>query len=374
LNAIVSAKAELESLSTPTGDGLGDYSRSNALPMEIIAVDPLSDARWDVWIRSHPDCGIFHSAAWGKVLSRTYSHMPRYLRICQGEETIALVPMMEVRSIMTGRRGVCLPFSDLCGPLVFDRSHSGPILDALSKLAVKRKWKYFEIRGSMGLRPPAEMSVAFLHHTLVLGSGAEKLFGSFATLVRRMIRKAERSGLEVRVLKTREAVLDFYRLHCRTRKRHGVPPQPLSFFLNIYEEIIKQGMGFIVLASDGFRQVAGAVFFYFERKAIYKFAASDPSGIGANNLVMWEGIKELKRRGARHLHFGRTSCSNDGLRRYKRSWGANEEPVYYARFDTTSRSWSRVKPDVTASHEHLFRRMPLVVNRLAGTLLYPHLH
>src|SRR5205823_295553 len=116
-----------------------------------------------------------------------------------------------------------------------------------------------------------------------------------------------------------------------TRKRHGLPPQPVSFFLNIYEEVIKAGLGFLVMAKSGSRPVAAAVFFHHGKSAVYKFGASDESfqELRGNNLVMWEAIQSLARRGFKTLHFGRTSPANAGLRRFKLAWGTTEETISY---------------------------------------------
>src|SRR5271166_3497289 len=108
--------------------------------MQIKFIDPLCDADWDRLVVSHPDYSFFHSTSWAKVLCKTYGHEPVYLHCSQGGETVALVPVMEVRSPLTGCRGVCLPFTDFCGPLIFGRGGSAIVVDVLSKLARERKW------------------------------------------------------------------------------------------------------------------------------------------------------------------------------------------------------------------------------------------
>ena len=92
------------------------------------------------------------------------------------------------------------------------------------------------------------------------------MFGRFASSVRRAIRKAERSEVNAVAVRNREAVGDFYQLHVQTRRRHGLPPQPASFFFNIYDQIIKPGHGFTVLARRGSRTIAAAIFFQFRKK------------------------------------------------------------------------------------------------------------
>jgi hypothetical protein len=287
----------------------------------------------------------------------------------------ALVPLMEVRSPFTGRRGVCLPFSDTCEPLIFDRDAVDLVRDRVVRFAQERRWKHLEIRGGKLFQPASSSAATFYGHTLDLRRHVDELPERFDSPVRRAIRKAERSNVSVLVSRSRQAVGDFYRLHVQTRRRHGLPPQPTSFFLNIYEHIIKPGLGFTVLAQRDSRPIAAAVFFRFGKNALYKYAASDKrlQEFRANNLVMWEGIQFLLRNGVEKLHFGRTECENDGLRRFKLSWDTQEEIIHYYRVDPSGRQCLVPAPRNSGFHKRVFGKLPLVFNRLAGSILYPHL-
>jgi lipid II:glycine glycyltransferase (peptidoglycan interpeptide bridge formation enzyme) len=201
------------------------------------------------------------------------------------------------------------------------------------------------------------------------------MFSRFASSVRRAIRKAERSEVNAVVIRNRQAIGEFYRLHAETRRRHGLPPQPSSFFFNIYEQIIKTGHGFTVLARLRSRTIAAAIFFHFGRNGLYKYAASDKrfQAFRANNLVMWRGIQFLVCRGAKKLHFGRTDCENSGLRRFKLSWDTEEETIDYFRVDPSGRQClAPVRPH-SGFHKRIFGTLPLMVNRLAASMIYPHL-
>src|SRR5205807_5956696 len=193
-----------------------------------------------------------------------------------------------------------------------------------------RKWRYFQLRGGRASLPASALAAEkFYGHKLNLTGGTEQLFARFQGSVRRAIRKAEKSGLSIEVSSARKAVLDFYQLHVRTRRRHGLPPQSLSFFLNIDQEIMKAGLGFVALVKYRTRAIAGAVFFCSGDSALFKFGASDERShdFRGNNLVMWEGVKQLVGRGLKTLHFGRTALNNDGLRQFKLSWGTQEEVI-----------------------------------------------
>ena len=365
-------------ISPPLGPVLSGVPQSRVTSggLKATLIDPIFDPTWDRLILSHPDATPFHSAAWAKVLATTYGHKPFYLRLTSDGETVALMPLMEVSSPFTGTRGVCLPFTDFCGALLFNEYEPQAGLREITALARGHSWKHIDFRGTVGFPAGTGRLTNFYGHEIDLRVGAEDVAARFASSVRRAIRKAEKSGVVAEVDRSRAAVLEFYKLHARTRRRHGIPPQPASFFLNIYEEIIRPGLGFVVLARTTGKLIAGAVFFQLGNKAVYKFAASDIAfqELRGSNLVIWEAIKFLVQDNCKKLHFGRTSLDNEGLRQFKRSWGAEEQMIEYLRFDIASSAWVST-PDANGLgvHKKIFSRLPLGLNRLAGSMIYPHL-
>jgi hypothetical protein len=342
---------------------------------EISILDPTCDPRWERLVASHPGSSFFHSAAWTRVLCKTYAHKPVSLLLFRSGEPAALVPLLEVSSPLTGRRGVCLPFTDSCDPLVFAECDFSILSRLLCDLANSRNWKYCEIRGGSTSAPPIVPSVRFYGHTLDLRSSVESLFSRLKSSARGAIRKAERSGLTVDVTRSPEAIREYYRLHVQTRKRHGLPPQPLSFFINIYDAIIKAGMGFIVKAHSGSRVAAAAVFFQIGKKAVYKFSASDEAlrQLQGNSLIVWKAIQSLAQNGVEELHFGRTALEDEGLRKFKLAWGTCETTIEYFRFNSRTDKWLTGQKRAPGRVSAVFARLPLALNRFIGTMIYPHL-
>ena len=358
-----------------SGDDSFTESKTGEKSLQMRILDPINDPGWDHIIALHRDAGCFHTSAWARVLHQTYRHQPFYLQFSRMRRLAALIPLMEVRSPFTGRRGVCLPFSDACEPLIFDPQALGLVRDRLLRFAQERRWRYLEIRGSKSFQLAPGSATKFYGHMLDLRSGAGELATRCASPVRRAIRKAERSGVKAVITRNRAAMNEFYRLHAQTRRRHGLPPQPVSFFLNIYEHIINRSLGFIVLAQHGRRPIAAAIFFRFGRNALYKYGASDKrfQALRANNLVMWQGIQFLASNGAEKLHFGRTEQENEGLRRFKLSWNTEEETIDYIRVDQSGGQCLTQARTDSGFHKRIFGRLPLRLNRLVGSIVYPHL-
>lgn len=339
-------------------------------------LNPLAVADWDKQLALLPGAGFFHSAAWARVLYDTYGYNPHYLAGLDAVGNLdRLLPLMEVDSWLTGRRGVALPFTDESAPLCRDSASFHQLLQAARQLGGERRWKYLELRGGKKWLPDAPASTSFLNHVLELSAPESALFAGLDDSVRRALRKAERSGLTVEFSQSMESMQAFYRLLCLTRRRHGVPPQPFSFFAQIQRHVLATKQGWIVLAHQGKLPVAGAVFFHFGRQAIYKFGASDETRqqLRANNLVMWQAIQHYAKEGFDRLDFGRTSLGNDGLRKFKLGWGTREEPLEYVRFDFRSGNFVTARDKATGWHNRIFQSLPLPLSRLAGSLLYRHI-
>ncbi|MBA2435018.1 MAG: GNAT family N-acetyltransferase [Chthoniobacterales bacterium] len=362
---------------TASEDSISQSEPSHLLAgadVTLSLLDPLSGREWDQLIARHAGACFFHSSAWARVLVESYGHHPIYLRlVTQNGE--ALLPLMEVRSRFTGRRGVCLPFSDFCGPLLSGGITETQILSVVAKVAREREWKYFQIRSAItngAVIPPSD---TYWSHEIKLHRDLEQTRHRFFSATRRAIRKASSQGLETVISYDWKGVSTFCRLHAITRRRHGVPPQPLRFFRKIFESVIAPGRGFVVLHKTAKRAAAGAIFFQFGRSAIYKYAASDSGWqhLRGNNATLWAAIQHLSEKGCDSLHLGRTSLTNEGLRRFKLGWGATENMIFYSTWDCRANTWRIARDRGLANYQPIFSKLPLSLNRLAGSVLYPHL-
>jgi lipid II:glycine glycyltransferase (peptidoglycan interpeptide bridge formation enzyme) len=229
-----------------------------------------------------------------------------------------------------------------------------------------------EVRGA-GSRAGSP-SQEFFGHALELSKDEEKIFAAFDPSVRRAIRKAEKSGVTVEISRSLEGVKEFYELHCLTRKKHGAPPQPFSFFANFHRNVIAHNLGFVVVARFEGRAIAASVFVHFGTKAIYKYGASDENlqKYRSANLAMWHGIQWYARAGFDRLDFGRTEKTNEGLRRFKLGWGAQEHSIEYFKYDLRAKRFVPGKGESSQTRERIVKRIPIPMARIIGSVLYRH--
>jgi CelD/BcsL family acetyltransferase involved in cellulose biosynthesis len=335
----------------------------------------LTDPAWDDRVERLVGGGVFYRRAWLQTLHDTYGYRPLgFVSETDGTET-GLLPVMEVDSWLTGRRGICLPFTDECAAAAVSPADSAALFAAAVEEGRQRRWKYLEVRGGLPPAPDAIVATAFYGHQLDLTGSEETLFNRLQPATRRAVRKAQQTGVTIERTVAPEAVDHLYRLMQRTRRRHGVPPQPRRFFRQIHRHLLRPGHGFILLARTGSRPIAAALFLECGPQALFKFGASDErfQDLRPNNLLFWEAIKTLASRGRQSLDLGRTSLSNEGLRRFKLSWGSHERTVNYFRYDCLNARWLSAADRSSGRHSAWFRHLPLPLSTLIGALLYRHI-
>jgi lipid II:glycine glycyltransferase (peptidoglycan interpeptide bridge formation enzyme) len=216
--------------------------------------------------------------------------------------------------------------------------------------------------------------LTYIGHVLDLSQSQGQVFSNFRDSTRRNVKKAMKEGVEVKLDRSLESVKEFCRLNCMTRKEHGLPPQPFHFFKKIYDHVISKNLGMVVLASLNQENVAGAIYFHFGMKAVFKYGASDKKfqNLRANNLVMWEAMRWYSQNGYKSLCLGRTEFENQGLIQFKSGWGTTEQPIHYYQYDFKKGSFVRGSSKVTGFHNKIFRNIPIPISNKIGALLYKH--
>jgi hypothetical protein len=342
---------------------------------KLKSMNPLSQPSWDDMLLSSDNSSFFCTSHWARVLSESYGYRPIYFAELGGDGFKTLIPMMEVNSIITGKRGISLPFTDHCALILNNSGTFHEIMDQLIKYGRRSGWKYVELRPGGPLPDEFQPSSFCFGHVLDLSRITEKIYTSFRDSTKRNIKRAENSGVQTRVSNTSNAVKEFYRLHCMTRKEHGLPPQPYRFFKNIYKHVISKDLGIVVLASYHEKPIAGAIYFHFGKTAIYKYGASDKryQFFRPNNLVMWEAVQWYHRHGYKTLHFGRTEPENAGLLQFKRGWNTKEYTITYYKYNLKQESFITDSLNVSGAHNRYFRKMPLPLLKIAGSMLYRHM-
>lgn len=181
-------------------------------------VDPLTYQDWNEHVLTTPQASIFHSTNWLRVLQASYGYQPYYFACFKGQQCSLLWPFMEVNSWITGIRGVSLPFSDYCEPISNENTADPEVLEQVIIAARQQKWKSLEVRGGDALLRGISPYTFYYRHVLILDKDEAKIFSRLRSNYRAKIKKAHTSGLTVAIFRSSAAMIEYYRLHCLTRR------------------------------------------------------------------------------------------------------------------------------------------------------------
>jgi hypothetical protein len=244
----------------------------------------------------------------------------------------------DVRSWITGRRLVSLPFSDHCDPLVNSPAEQADILAHVREHIGRKRCKYAEVRpisteeperlAAMDLRP----SEKFYLHMLSLSPPLDTLFRELhKDCIQRKVRRAAREELGYEKGRSESLLRKFYQLLLRTRRRHCLPPQPLQWFRHLIASMGDQLT--IRVASKYDRPVAAILTLSFKNTVTYKYGCSDErfNHLGGTPFLFWKTIQEAKDQGMSQLDLGRSGLDNAGLVKFKDRLGAKRMDLKYYR-------------------------------------------
>lgn len=294
----------------------------------IVEVDPLTDDRWNRFVRSHTDSDVFHSTRWLKVLSDTYGFSLGARLAVEGDDLVAGAVFADVAAF--GRIGrKCLAFSDFCDPLVTDPEAWFPLVEsALEGDCV------LTMRCRTSRRPADDerfrQAGRVAWHRCDISRSTEEIWGSLHPSARRAIRKADKAGVEVRPAESLAELRKFYLLHLEVRaSKYGLLAQPYAFFENIWREFLEPGLGELLLAWFDGHVVGGTLYLDWGDTAYYKFNASDAGNLSVrpNDLLLWSGIEGARKRGLTWLDFGVSDLDQPGLIRFKEKYATESGEV-----------------------------------------------
>ena len=311
------------------------------------------------------------------MLAETYKFQPRYVgAIAETGEVLAGVPTMLVESRITGRRMIGLPFSDACPPLLHGFDRTDELIGGLLEDYSSQGCAFLELRGGNStLATAGFQKFEFVRHEIPLGASLDEIEGKLSSAKRRARNRATNEGVEVSRSESIADMKVLYKLYVLTRQKHGLPPAPFSFFENIHRFLIEPGMGCLLVAKWKGQVIAIDLLLWYGDHLYYKFNVWDTrfQEVRPNDLLIWEAIRLGKEKELSVFDLGRCEIENEGLRRFKMGWSANESVLPYYFYPSvrgfTAGAGQKKGHEVAGN---VIRRTPPALLARAG-FLYRHL-
>ncbi|MBU4368136.1 peptidoglycan bridge formation glycyltransferase FemA/FemB family protein, partial [Patescibacteria group bacterium] len=191
------------------------------------------------------------------------------------------------------------------------------IFNYLRDLAIKEKVDFIrispllentpenlEIFRSYGFRSaPIHMMHPEIAWLLGISKSEEEIFYGMRKTTRNLIRRAEREGVEITESKKTGSIGEFYKLHEQTVNRHGFVPFSKAYLKKQFEVFSPENQISVFFAKRKSAILSAAIIVFYGHSAFYHHGASRASKIPTSHLLIWEAIKEAKKRGCEIFNF-----------------------------------------------------------------------
>ncbi len=346
--------------------------------MTVYTLDPLNDLQWKEFVEAHPAASVFHTPSWLEALRLTYGYEPVVFTTSPPQSRLTNgIAFCRISSWLTGRRMVSVSFADHCEPLLEGNESDKQLIDFLRSSIKESRWKYIEIRPRsstlLAQVSSQEKGSSFCFHVIDLDAPVEDLFRSLQkSSMQRSIRRAEREGLVCEKGHSEGLLGKFYGLMLKTRRRHKLPPQPISWFRNL-SACLGEQLNIRVASKNG-EPIASILTLSHRGTLVYKYGCSDERhhNLGPVPFLFWDAIREAKENGLHEFDLGRSDLTNPGLITFKTRLGAKASTLEYVRF-SAAHSAPAVEDRGIHMAKRLFSCMPDGLLTTAGRLLYRHI-
>jgi CelD/BcsL family acetyltransferase involved in cellulose biosynthesis len=344
----------------------------------VTAIDPAIDPSWDRYVASHPQGRSYHLSASLANLEAAYRCKPAHLALrCADGELRGVLPLLEKRGLVSGRRVWSLPAVPVAGPLADGRTGLAALLSAGRELARGRR-RQFVVESADGRLAELEPMLARSEQapSLVLElptEGLDEWLRSRSRNLRRNIRKAQEGSLRVRDDGGPDDLETFYRLYDASLRAKGILPRPRGTVGFGASNHLPPVFRLFVLEDAG-RPVGGLLCQTLGDSLDLMVIASEAAvqQLRPHHALYMRAIEWASERGLRQVDFGRPAADSHG--EFKESWGAAPVPCFvYRHPPDRRRTDTGDRTDGRAWVRRMVQRTPLPLLSGAASLAYRYL-
>ncbi len=335
-------------------------------PAALSAVQELSPvdyARWDAFVRAHPDATFYHLSGWKEVIGGYLRHPTRYLYVERDGQMEGILPLARVKSWLFGDALISLPFLVYGGPVSRSAEATRCLIEHAAALADEMGVDYLELRNRRPITdwPRKERYVTFRKE---IDPDPEVNLKAIPRKQRAMVRKGIKAGLEAEMDSRADRL---YAVLSECKRNLGTP-----FFSRGYLQAVKETFGddveILTITRDG-ATMASVMSFRFRDEILpyYGGGGASARAVAGNDFLYWKVMEQAAEQGIRLFDYGR-SQKDTGPYRFKKHWGFEPEPLSYEFYLVRATEMPQLDPS-NKRYQALIRawtRLPLPVARLVG--------
>ena len=277
-----------------------------------------------------------------------------------------ILPLVRVATPLFGRYVVSMPFLNYGGPLGSDDAVLALTAEAAER-ADRDGARLLELRSAVEL--PVDLPVSHRKITVVLplpGTGdADAAWKALGTKLRAQVKRPQKEGVTVRF--GPDQVDPFFAVFAHHMRDLGTPTLPRKFFRAIADQFGDDAwFGCAWLGNEPI--AAGAGFRWADEfEMTWASALTAHNRIAPNMALYWSFLERAVGQGITRFNFGRCTPGS-GTHRFKRQWGAVDEPLWWYQHVPGGGEAATPSPDDSAYSwgPRIWKKLPLPLATALG--------
>ena len=316
---------------------------------------------------------LAHAPEWYTVFQKAYGHKPLYFMAKSNSGETAWLPAFLIRRPIVGPVITSMPFLDKGGPCGSSEHLTRGLLQKLVAEAKRMGARFVEIRSDLPLELGVQAERGKVNLVMPLGSDDEHFWKGLDAKVRNQVRKAMRSGLNVEIGGL-EKLVDFYKIFCVNMRDLGSPVHSFEFFRETFAAFEERAK--VALVYQQKTCIGGLIALKYNTTLAVPWASClrKHFKLCPNMILYWETIRYACQTGFENFDFGRSS-RDGGTYRFKRQWGAEEEPLYWYTIPINKGNVNQLSNSSPGGKmlSNVWSRLPLRLTRVVGPQIRKYL-
>ncbi len=291
-----------------------------------------------------------------------------------------ILPLIHLKPPLFPGSLVSLPYCDAGGPLADSPEIEYRLITEALNFARSKGIRTVSVRSTdimAGLDPATTVNPNKVRMLLPLPDDSETLIASLKAKVRSQVKKPFKDGLRAES-GSLSLLKAFYPIFSENMRDLGSPVHSMEWFRQILGKFKNRAILFVVKMPDH-TPAAGGILLCHSNMVSVPWASSlrRLNSWNPNMMLYWSFLKFASDNHYSQFDFGR-STPGEGTFSFKKQWGSNPSPLYWADFGTAAGQTQPLKPIInnTVSQasqkrklaEAIIMKMPLPVSKAFGNL------
>jgi CelD/BcsL family acetyltransferase involved in cellulose biosynthesis len=278
---------------------------------------------------------VYHTLEWRSVLENLFHYRTFYALCRHNRDIVGILPLAFVRSWITGKRVVSLPYSQYGGPIVSDVRALDCMVEHLVGY-LSQGFEYVRLRPrerlDEGVVDRAGLKKLDYYARCVIpleNRNDDDVREHLHKSVIRSIKASIRAGIHIENCDYQHDGDIIQTMMFQTCKKHGVPPYPPTLLDAIHEKLVSKNLARTFVARLEGRVIAALIMFTMSGEGIYAYNFSDRKylRLRPNNALIWAAIQWSLENRLSIFDLGISSPQDNQLLPFKKRWGAVEHTL-----------------------------------------------